>query len=337
MCINTKNMEQIIKQSIIDFGEKRGKPYSNNTIKIYLSNIRNLFLMCHGDGKTFDNLDWLSDFKMVEECVKHLKPTTQRNYFNSVLVALHSQVPKNEILIKYYEGKRDVLNFNSSRQMAKTGLTDNQKETMAKVSKSNIDALLLSLDPVKIKHNHNELMMYLVLQCHRLYPLRNELADMKFIKRRQWQSLTKEAQLDTNWCMIDATGKTAIFILNKYKTSKIHGSKQISIDRTIMPIIRLWLRSRNIDVTDIKDNFMPPFLSYSNGNQLSRNSLSHKLTEFTKAHLGASVSTTLLAKYYSHKIEDYDNITKEDIDKIQSQADIRGHSINTHLTHYMVK
>ncbi len=330
-------MEQIIKQSILDFGEKRGKPYSVNTIKIYISNIRNLFLMCQGDGKTFDNLDWLSDFKMVEECVKHLKPTTQRNYYNSVLVALHSQVPKNDMLIKYYEGKRDVLNFNAGRQMAKSGLTENQKKTMDKVSKNNIDALLLSLDPVKIKHNHNDLMMYLVLQCHRLYPLRNELADMKFIKRRQWQTITKEAQNETNWCMIDATGKTAIFILNKYKTSKIHGRKTIQIDRTIMPIIRLWLRSRDIDIPEIKGEFMPPFLSYSNGNPLTRNSLSHKLGEFTKTHLGSSVSTTLLAKYYSHRIEDWDNATDEDIEKAQQQADIRGHSLSTHLTNYTLK
>ena len=330
-------MEAIIKKSITEFGEARGKPYSNSTIKIYLSNIRNLFLMCHGDGTSFENLDWLSDFKTVEECVQHLKPTTQRNYYNSVLVALHSQLPKNEMLIKFYEGKRDVLNFNAGRQMAKTGLTDNQKETMDKVSKSNIDALLLSFDPVKLKHSHNDLMMYLVLQCHRLYPLRNELADMKFLKRRQWQALSQEGQNSTNWCLIDATGQTAVFILNKYKTSKIHGRKQIPIDRTIMPIIRLWLRSREIDITDIKEDFMPPFLSYSNGNPLTRNSLSHKLGEFTKVHLGASVSTTLLAKYYAHKIEDLENATDEDIAKAQAQADIRGHSLNTHLTSYTVK
>ncbi len=330
-------MESIIKQSILDWGEKKGKPYSESTIKIYISNIRNLFLMCVGDGKPFDNLEWLSDFKLVEECVKHLKPTTQRNYYNSVLVALHSQVPKNEMLIKYYEGKRDVLNWNAGRQMAKTGLTENQKNTMDKVSKSNIDALLLSLDPIKIKHNHNDLMMYLVLQCHRLYPLRNELADMKFIKRRQWQSLTQEAQNETNWCMIDATGKTAVFILNKYKTSKIHGRKTIQIDRTLMPIIRLWLRSRKMDVTDIKGDEMPPFLCYANGKPLTRNSLSHKLGEFTKTHLGASVSTTLLAKYYSHKIEDINNPTENDIQKAQEQSDIRGHSLTTHLTNYTLK
>ena len=104
-----------------------------------------------------------------------------------------------------------------------------------------------------------------------------------------------------------------------------------------MPIIRLWLRSREIDITDIKEDFMPPFLSYSNGNPLTRNSLSHKLGEFTKVHLGASVSTTLLAKYYAHKIEDLENATDEDIAKAQAQADIRGHSLNTHLTSYTVK
>ena len=330
-------MEEIIKKSILDFGVKRGKPYSESTIKIYLSNIRNLFLMCHGDGEVFDNLDWLSDFKNIEETVTHLKPTTQRNYFNSVLVALHSQLPKNEMLIKYYEGKRDVLNFNAGRQMAKTGRTEKQKDIMEKVSKSNIDALITSIDPVKIKSNHNDLMMYLVLQIHRLYPLRNEMAQMNIIKRRQWNAMTKEAQMENNWLLIDATGKTGIFILNRYKTSRIHGTKHIQIERTIMPIIRLFLRSRGIDIQDIKGDFMPPLLSYSNGNPLSRNSLSHKLSEFTKAHLGAPISTTLLAKYYSHRIEDIDNMTDEEIKAIQRESDIRGHTLQTHLTNYSQK
>ena len=330
-------MEAIIKKSILDFGVERGKPYSESTIKIYLSNIRNLFLMCHGDGEVFDNLDWLSDFKNIEETVTHLKPTTQRNYFNSVLVALHSQLPKNEMLIKYYEGKRDVLNFNAGRQMAKSGRTDKQKDIMEKVSKSNIDALITSIDPVKIKSNHNDLMMYLVLQIHRLYPLRNEMAQMNILKRRQWNAMTKEAQMDNNWLLIDATGKTGIFILNRYKTSRIHGTKHIQIERTIMPIIRLFLRSRGIDIQDIKGDFMPPLLSYSNGNPLSRNSLSHKLSEFTKAQLGAPISTTLLAKYYSQKIEDIDNMTDEEIKAIQRESDIRGHTLQTHLTNYSQK
>jgi len=330
-------MEAIIKKSIVDFGEKRGKPYSESTIKIYLSNIRNLFIMVNGDDKPFDNLDWLSDFKLVEETVEHLKPTTRRNYFNSLLVALHSQNPKNDMLIKYYEGKRDVLNFSAGREMARTGRTDRQKATMDKVSKSNIDALITSIDPVKIKSNHNDLMMYLVLQIHRLYPLRNELAQMSIIKRRQWNAMTTEAQKENNWLLLDATGKTGIFILNKYKTSRVHGTKHIQVDASIMPIIRLFLRSRSIDIQEIKGDYMPPLLAYSNGNQLSRNSLSHKLGEFTKAHLGSPISTTLLAKYYSHRIEDINNMTDEEIKAIQRESDIRGHSLHTHLTNYSQK
>lgn len=330
-------MEEKIQKSIVDFGNEKGRPYTESTIKIYISNIRNLFLMCHGDGEKFDNLEWLSDFKMIEDCLHHLKPTTQRNYFNSVLVALHSQVPKNQMLMKYYEGKRDFLNFTAGRQMAKSGLTDSQKEVMEKVSKTNIDALILSIDPVKIKHNHTDLMMYLVLQLHRLYPLRNELADMKIIKRRQFTKMSEEEQKKENWMMIDATGKTGIFILNKYKTSRVHGTKTIQIDRTVMPIIRLWLRSRDIDITEIKGDYMPPFLSYSNGNKLTRNSLSHKLGEFTKEHLGAPISTTLLAKYYAHNIKDLNNVTEEDIKIVQKQADIRGHSLQQHLHSYTLK
>tara|TARA_R110000744_G_scaffold77161_3_gene152548 strand:- start:3930 stop:4928 length:999 start_codon:yes stop_codon:yes gene_type:complete len=328
-------MEYHIKQSIEAFGVARGRPYSPSSIKIYCSNIKNLHVMCNGHDESFTSLSFLSDYKKVEEVLGDLKMTTRRNYLNAVLVALHSESPKNEMLITYYAGKRDVMNFKTSQLNSKTGLTDSQTQVFQKVSKGNIDALILSIDPVKIKYSHYDLMMYMLLLIHRAYPLRNECGDMKFIKRRQYNSLSDEGKKETNWILLDASGGTGVFILSKYKTSKVYGTKEFPVSAEIMPVIRLWLKQRQIKITDIKDDFTPPFLCFSNGNGMTRNALSHKFSDYTKERLGAPISTTLMAKYYSIELDMESSL--EDIEKAQLRADMRGHSMATQMAHYQVK
>ncbi len=51
-------------------------------------------------------------------------------------------------------------------------------------------------------------------------------------------------------------------------------------------------------------------------------------------HLGKNISTTLLAKYFSPEIKDTSNPTEEEIKKIVSFTEQRGHSLQTHLQHY---
>ena len=68
-------MESKIKQSIKDYGMARSRPYSESSIKIYLSNIRNLHHMCCGDVQ-FSNLHFLSDHQKVEEVMSELKVST---------------------------------------------------------------------------------------------------------------------------------------------------------------------------------------------------------------------------------------------------------------------
>tara|TARA_R110000803_G_scaffold54146_4_gene110818 strand:- start:1271 stop:2266 length:996 start_codon:yes stop_codon:yes gene_type:complete len=329
------DMLQHIKNSIEAFGVARGRPYSTSSIKIYCSNIKNLQVMCEGHDDPFTSLEFLTDYKKVEDVLGDLKLATRRNYLNALLVALHSENPKNEMLITYYAAKRDVMNFKTNSEVSQTGLTDRQTEVFQKVSKGNIDALISSIDPVKIKHSHFDLMMYLLLLIHRVYPLRNECGDMKFIKRRQYNALNEDDKKSNNWILLDASGGTAVFILSKYKTSKIYGTKEFPVSSEIMPVIRLWLKQRNIKVTDIKDDFTPPFLCFTNGNGMTRNALSHKFSEYTKERLGAPISTTLMAKYYSIELNTESSV--EDVEKAQVRADMRGHSMATQMNNYQIK
>jgi len=327
-------MESKIKQSIKDYGMARSRPYSESSIKIYLSNIRNLHHMCCGDVQ-FSNLHFLSDHQKVGEVMSELKDHTKRNYLNALLVALHSETPKNEVLIQYYSAKRDVLNYKTQKDLnGNGGLTKAQEDVYNKVSKSNIDAFISGINPIKIKHSHYELMMYLLMLIHRQYPLRNECGDMKFIKRSQYNKLSPEDKLKSNWCLLDASGKTGMFILTKYKTSKVYGVKEIPISSDIMPVVRLWLKQRMIDVTDIKGDYTPPFCCFTNGNGMTRNGLSHKFSDYTKQYLGAPISTTMMAKYYNVKL-DLDS-SMEEIQKAQDRASMRGHRLSTQQSNYVI-
>ncbi len=327
-------MESKIKDAIKKYGVERGRPYSESSIKIYLSNIRNLHHMCCGDNQ-FNNIDFLSDYQKVEGVMADLKDHTKRNYLNALLVALHSETPKNDVLIQYYSGKRDVLNYKTQKDLnGNGGLTKAQEDVYNKVSKANIDAFISGINPVKIKHSHYELMMYLLMLIHRLYPLRNECGDMKFIKRSQFKKLSEEDKRKSNWCLLDASGKTGMFILTKYKTSKVYGTKEIPISSEIMPVIRLWLKQRMIDIPEIKGDFTPPFCCFTNGNGMTRNALSHKFSDYTKQYLGAPISTTMMAKYYNVKL-DLDS-TMEDIQKANMRADMRGHRLSTQQSNYVI-
>ena len=68
---------------------------------------------------------------------------------------------------------------------------------------------------------------------------------------------------------------------------------------------------------------------------MTRNALSHKFSDYTKERLGAPISTTLMAKYYSIELDMESSL--EDIEKAQLRADMRGHSMATQMAHYQVK
>ena len=100
-------MEQHLRQQINDWKEKRGlAPYSPKTINKYMADIRKL-----APETEYTALDSVNDTEAVSKKLAKFKPTTQRNYYNSLLIGMYAGgYKKGEGIARIYETKRDLLN-----------------------------------------------------------------------------------------------------------------------------------------------------------------------------------------------------------------------------------
>jgi hypothetical protein len=312
------------------------------------------------DGEGF--MDWAKDSQKVFKAFKHSKkstdnphgktPKTLLNYNASIVNALQVlDYPKE--FVKPYQLYRETIEAG----FPTGGITENQKLVMSKVSKEDIIGFLKS---DLYNDAPYDKMMKLILKIHVHYPFRNELADMKWILRKDYLTLSQEKQEENNWITLgNFNYKTKqhkfTFIKTKYKTSKTYGTRQWDIipevadaiydlnevDPEFIPKFSENARYQNLILTGQPSLMTKPFLPTTSHNGIdniafSRNMLSRHLGEFTKIHLGQSISTTLMAKYFGTKAKDPLNPTPEEIKAIIREADIRGHSIKTKLTTYNV-
>jgi hypothetical protein len=329
-------MEKIIYEAIKKFGETERKngAYKESTIKTYVSLITNLNLINGGDP-AFTDLEWLKDHKKVDETLLKESIPTRRNYVNAIVVALNTQDPKNEGLLKLYEMRRDILNDAVKKQKT-NGLTKKQQEVFDKVPK---DQFLKWMKDLKLdESNFNEYMMGMVLKIHERYPFRNELAEMSILGVKEYYRVANGGT-DHNWCVVGRmNGHPAMkFVLNVYKTSKQYGQRVIELPADLVKIIMDWM----IKVRGFKKftSHTPPepLLCWKTGNAINRNELSHKLSEFTNKHLGAKISTTLLAKYFNEEIDTNKPFSTDQLFEMDRRISARGHSLSTNLTEYGYK
>ena len=324
-------MEEKLKSYFEDFSKQRARgEYSPNTIKSYVKNISNLHYMCCGE-EPFESLEFLNDKDNIMKSMGDRKASTKRNYINSAIASLQATA-YNPTLLKHYESMRDILNNEYLKEKENNkGKTTSQTEIFSQVSKQDI-MQLCNQDFHSLKENFDDYQMNMILNLYKAYPFRNELADVKCLKIREFYKVNHTGNKD-NYLVIKNSGRKYDLVFNTYKTSKKLGQKVIEItDPKLTKMIMMWLSQvRKIPLKDIN---YTPFLSWKNGNPLNRNDLSGHLRKYTNKHLGKNISTTLLAKYFSPEIKDTLNPTEEEIKKIVSFADQRGHSLQTHLQHY---
>ncbi len=78
-------METTLKTKINEWKTNRGlDPYSEKTIKNYLTQIRKLA------PENYADMEWANDTEAIAKKLAGFKPTTQRNYYNSLLIGLYA-------------------------------------------------------------------------------------------------------------------------------------------------------------------------------------------------------------------------------------------------------
>ena len=317
-------MELSLKHSINEWKTSRGlSPYAEKTINKY---IRDIKWLAPNDYK---DMEWAKNTKEISDKLSHFKPNTQRNYYNSLLIGLYaSGFKKGQGVSKIYEAKRDMLNANYENQ---GGKTDKQQIILKEIDKESIEGMLnIMKKDLKTRHTH---MLYVMISIYKHFAFRNDVAGMEIFPSHLFDEILYDERATTNYLVLGKPPESMSFILNDYKTSNKYGEKNLEIkSKELQNIISTWIKfkiGKRKDSNKEIINKVVYLFDWATGNPLSRNDVSHALSDTFNKYLGHSVSTTLLRKIYSTTITDPNTATDEEIQEVIDQADASGHSVKT--------
>ncbi len=304
---------------------KKSRPNAKeSTIKMYSSNLLKLQKLMDTD-----NFKFLEKPDNVKDKVSELHFTTQRNYYNAVIVYLMAVRDKKEDpLIEEYVEIRDTLNKKYEDEQATGVISDKQKNNFVDISEVNnmINDMATEIKNRKIKKKEDLtpkdkslLQSYILFNIYTRLPMRNDLAGMEAINKRSYNKLSEEDKKEKNYLVVN---KNKMFmVLNNYKTSAKYKELDIDIPKDLEKLLRLYIRVNGMGV----------LFKSSTGKPLSRNALSQLLLKETKKRMGKSISTTMLRKIYlSSK---YGKVKEE----MEADAKIMGHSTGVAQSVYIKK
>ncbi len=326
-------METILKTKINEWKTSRGlPPYAEKTINKYITDIRKLA------PKDYEDMTWCDLTKQISEKLKDYKPTTQRNYYNSLLIGIYASghASKGQGVAKIYEAKRDMLN---AQYENKGGTTDKQQEILKNVNVAVIDAMLETMSKdLRTRHTH---MVYVMIQVYKRFAFRNDVAGMEIFLNDIFDEIEAEERHHNNYLVLGkpprAGEESMSFVLNDYKTARKYGEKVFEVeDAALKDIILQWIYHKvDGDWKQIADKVIYLF-DWATGSPLTRNDISHALSDTFMKYTGYPVSTTLLRKIYSKTIFDPNGASDEEINEVIKQADISGHGVKMKAKVYHV-
>jgi hypothetical protein len=289
-----------------------------NTVKQYevqLKRLQDLF--------ETNSWDFLSDFDSVKEKISNTHFTTQRNYYNSIIVLLMALNHEKQYddLIKEYVTIRDSLNQKYSEEQISGKISAKQKDNFVELSE--IQKMLSKMENeikkerIKKKENitKNDLELltaYTLFSFLVRLPTRNDMAEMKLISKAEYNKLSENEE--TNYLVRE---KSKMFILlTNYKTNKTYGNKIIDVPKDLEKILRMYIKLTK------KSNGDVIFTNF-NGQAINRNAISQLLIKTSKHYLDKSISSTMIRKIVlSDKFADSNKEKKQ-------MSHITGHDVST--------
>jgi hypothetical protein len=250
--------------------------------------------------KIFESKDYsfLKDFDLVVDKLKDKHFTTQRNFYNSIIVLL-TALDENKELISKYVDLRDKLNEEYNDSLS-SKISEKQKSNFASMKEINdmLDSMEKEVKQKRLKTKGNltgkekeVYMMYVIYSMLKTIPTRNDIAGMVLTVPRDYHKQSK----DFNYLVMGRD--TLYYMINNFKTNKTYGiDKRIDVPIELSKIIRPFLRATKKKSGDV-------IFTTSTGNPISRNVLSQMLLKTSKKYIGKSVSTNMMRKIVvSHEL-----------------------------------
>ena len=302
------NITEMIQNSRPSLKESTVKQYERQ-----LKTLQNIF--------DTDSWEFLEDIDKVKNALSDKHFTTQRNFYNSIIVlllALNKDKKYTELIDRYTE-IRDQLNQQYLEQQQSGKITDKQSDNF--ISKNELLNMLsimekeIKKNKLKSKNDLNaddiELLTRFTIFTFLInLPVRNDLAGMKYINKSMYNKTTTEDK--TNYLVKDKSKMFAV--LNDYKTKGTFGSKIIDIPKSVEKVLKMFIKSTKKDFGDVL------FVNRRN-EPISRNGLSQFLLKTSQKYLDKNISTTMIRKIV---------FSDEYSEKNKSQkklANIAGHSV----------
>jgi len=244
------------------------------SIKTYANSINKVLELIK--SKSLNDL-FLKHKEIVSVLASHYdKPNTRKTKLASVIVFLRcilNEQNKKQIdlaladygkVIETLTGdvKNGLLDGEKSEKQKTNWITKQEAETVEQHLKQAVPA------EVKTPKDLMNFRNYVLFSLYQDIPTRNEMADTKIVfkpTKKDEGSLSDEY----NYIILDKKNKTATYVLNTYKTSKVYGKKTITLNGSLYPLLTQYKSA--VDKFNGDSHFA--FLNNSADAKLTRNRL----------------------------------------------------------------
>ena len=299
-----------ITKMLNEANEDRVKKLSDNSIKVYNSNLKILNKLITNQD-TIKNIDFIKDVDKVYDVLSDKSIHTKKNYTTAIIALL--KILKEEKLYKKYAEIQDKFSNKIEDNYDENSKTEAQKENWVDykvildlLNKYKRDAKpILEKDKNDLtKRDYQLIQQYLVLYLYSgkaFDIIRNDFANMKIIIDDK-----EKLDDDKNYLVIKQR-KTPYFQLGEFKTkkSKSYDDKPFIIqlkNKDLNNLIRKWITINDSEYLLIN---LSGNQNTEKGSPMTANGITKYLQKIFKNNLGKSISTSLLRSIYiTHKYKE---------------------------------
>ena len=285
-----------MSNNIIEKIKKARPNLKESSIKTYITSINKIKKKINDDSNV-TNLDFLKDIdKIIKVIDDENKITNKKNLITSVLVLMQLDNKSNKKNIELLNEKLKKLSEEYLATLKEQKKTETQEKNwinykdiikIINTITKNIKEMKLSEKNELNNKEFDKLQQYLILRSYLSFQLRNDYADMKIIKKKEYDKINSKEKNLNNYLVI-FPNKQKKFYINNFKNVDSLGSKILDIDKKLNNIINLWLKFNKSGwylVKKDRKNPMNPnnitkylnkiFKNYADGKKISSSMLRH--------------------------------------------------------------